>query len=230
MPSLLLSLAGKEYSAKSKTGSGVHSLNLGPSELPSGDWELSLRNEKGEVYYSTLLRFETPFRQRENLQQGLGLRKRFYRLDRSETKTQWNELPGIEFKLKRGDVLKVVLDVTAPGDRYHVMLNDSLAGCFEPVNTQLATTSLALGNLLADGPRFQWESPYYRGNGFEYLDLRLTAAQFYSRRIPKGAFRVEYLVQTIATGTFTMPESVIEEMYYPDVRGTEKGRTLVVTE
>ncbi len=230
LPSLSLSLAGKEYTAKASTGSSLHSLNLGPSELPPGDRELALRNGKGDVYYSTLLRYETPFKPRENLQQGLSLRKRFYRSDRSGAKTKWDELPGTELTLKRGDVLKVVLDVTAPGDRYHVMLNDPLAGCFEPVNTQLATTSLALGNLLTDGTRFQWESPYYRGNGFEYLDLRLTAAQFYSRRLPKGSFRVEYLVQTIATGRFTMPEAVIEEMYYPDIRGTEKGRTIVVTE
>ncbi len=230
VPALSLSLAGKEYTAQTSPGTGVHSLHLGPPELPAGDRELALQNAKGEVYYSTLLRYETPFKLRANLQQGLGLRKRFFRLDRTGAKPQWDELSGPELSLKRGDMLKVVLDVSAPGDRYHVMLNDALAGCFEPVNTQLATTSLALGNLLADGTRFQWESPYYRGNGFEYLDLRLTAAQFYSRRLPKGNFRVEYLVQTIATGTFTMPESVIEEMYYPDVRGTEKGRTVVVTE
>jgi uncharacterized protein YfaS (alpha-2-macroglobulin family) len=41
---------------------------------------------------------------------------------------------------------------------------------------------------------------------------------------------VEYLVQAVATGEFNMPESHIEEMYYPDVRATEVGRKLIVEE
>ncbi len=133
-------------------------------------------------------------------------------------------------RLKRGDVMKIVIEVDTIGDRYQVMLNDNLAGCLEPINTQLATTSKVFEALLNEKSKnYLWETPYYKGD-FEYLDLRLDAAQFYARKLGKGHFEVEYMVQTIATGEFTMPEATIEEMYYPDVRGTEKGRKLVVTE
>jgi uncharacterized protein YfaS (alpha-2-macroglobulin family) len=62
------------------------------------------------------------------------------------------------------------------------------------------------------------------------MDLRLQAAQFYAKTLAQGSHKVEYLVQTIATGEFTMPEATIEEMYYPNIRGTEISRKFIVEE
>lgn len=209
---------------------GVSTILLTSGELRKDTKNVSMKSAEGELYYSSVLRYETPFKEREKQNQGFGLTKKFYKLEMNKEKASWLLMKDATLRLKRGDVMKIVIEVDTIGDRYQVLLNDSLAGCLEPINTQLATTSKVFESLLnAKSKNYLWETPFYKGD-FEYLDLRLDAAQFYSRKLGKGHFEVEYMVQTIATGEFTMPEATIEEMYYPDVRGTEKGRKLVVTE
>jgi uncharacterized protein YfaS (alpha-2-macroglobulin family) len=218
----------KEATTKKK----LSSLVLDNGLIKKDTKNVSMKSTAGELYYSTVLRYETPYKSRDKVDQGFGLSKKIYKLDSSGAKANWLLMKDEVLRLKRGDVLKVVVDVTTSSERYQVMLNDNLAGCLEPINTQLATTSLVNEALMTTTTTktYEWETPYYRGNGFEYLDLRLDAAQFYARKLKKGTFQVEYMVQTIATGEFLMPEATIEEMYYPDVRGTEKGRKLIVTE
>lgn len=185
--------------------------------------------EKSELYYSTVLRYETPYEARAKTSAGFELTKKIERFD--PVKKTWSVMIGETLNIKRGDNLRITLEVKTPDDRHQVMLNDQLAGGLEPVNTQLATASVAAGSMASSGlKKYEWETPYYRGNGFEYMDLRLDAAQFYSRHIPKGTYSVEYIVQAIATGEFLMPESTIEEMYYPDVRATEIGRKIIIHE
>lgn len=209
---------------------GVSTIILDSDVLKTSTKQVSVKADEGELYYSGILRYETPFKEREKVNQGFGLTKRFYKLEKNKEKNTWLQIKDNTIKLKRGDVVKVIIDVETPGDRYQVMLNDPLAGCFEPINTQLATTSLVNEvELTQPSKTYAWETPFYKGD-FEYLDLRLNAAQFYSRKLGKGHFQVEYMVQTIATGEFTMTEATVEEMYYPDVRGTEKGRKFIVTE
>lgn len=207
----------------------VSTIVLDSNDIKTSTKNVAIRSEEGELYYSGILRYESPFKEREKINQGFGLTKKFFKLEKNKEKNNWLLVKDSTLRLKRGDVMKVVIEVEAPGDRYQVMLNDSLAGCLEPINTQLATTSLVNEAELDKEKKYPWETPYYKGD-FEYLDLRLNAAQFYSRKLGKGKYQVEYMVQTIATGEFTMPEATIEEMYYPDVRGTEKGRKLIVTE
>lgn len=221
----------KEVSKETVTKKKLSTLTLDNGLIGKETKNISMKASEGELYYSSILRYETPFKSREKVEQGFGLSKKIYKLDSSGAKSNWLLMKDEVLRLKRGDVLKVVVDVTTTSDRYQVMLNDNLAGCLEPINTQLATTSLVNEALVTGTPKvYEWETPFYRGNGFEYLDLRLDAAQFYARKLKKGTFQVEYMVQTIATGEFLMPEARIEEMYYPDVHGTEKGRKLIVTE
>ncbi len=209
---------------------GVSTLLLTSGELRKDTKNVSMKSAEGELYYSSILRYEIPFKEREKLNQGFSLSKKFYKLEMNKDKASWLLMKDSTLSLRRGDVMKIVIEVDTIGDRYQVLLNDNLAGCLEPINTQLATTSKVFESLLNQKSKdYAWETPYYKGD-FEYLDLRLDAAQFYSRKLGKGHFEVEYMVQTIATGEFTMPEATIEEMYYPDVRGTEKGRKIVVTE
>ena len=209
---------------------GVSTVVLGSNDIKTTSKQVSIKADEGELYYSGILRYESPFKEREKVNQGFALTKHFYKLEKSKEKSNWLLIKDNTIRLKRGDVLKVIIDVEAPGDRYQVMLNDPLAGCLEPINTQLATTSLVNeAELTPPSKPYLWETPFYKGD-FEYLDLRLNAAQFYSRKLGKGKYQVEYMVQTIATGEYTMTEATVEEMYYPNVRGTEKGRKFIVTE
>lgn len=230
-PKVEVSLDGKEVETKPVLTKYSSSILLSGKEVPTTTKALGLKAEtKDELYYTSILRFETPYAPRMATQQGFSLKKTLWLLTPKDGKPAWSELKGLEVKVKRGDIIKVHLDVITPSARYQVMLNDSLAGGLEPINTQLATTSIASGDLLKTSKSYQWESPYYRASGFEYMDLRQQAAQFYARKLAAGTYEAEYLLQAIATGEFTMPESTVEEMYYPDVRGTEAARKIIVNE
>lgn len=229
-PKISVAVDDKAVALKPKVTKFTSSVELGPKELDVKMKKLTLTpNPNNELYYTSILRYETPYENRPRLKQGFDLYKTIERYD--PDKKTWTLLKGDLLNIKRGDTLRITLNVKVSGDRFQVMLNDQLAGCLEPINTQLATSSMAARTLTGNSKKkYQWETPYYRGNGFEYMDLRLDAAQFYSRSMSKGDYTVEYLVQAIATGEFMMPESTIEEMYYPDVRGTESGRKIIVHE
>ena len=221
---------GETVKAKATTVKFTSSVELGASDLKTSSKTLTLTPEKNsELYYTTILRYETPYGKRAKISQGFDLTKTIERYD-SATK-KWILQTDETIKIKRSDILRIKLKVSVTSDRYQVMLNDRLAGCLEPINTQLSTASLASADLSGvNVKKYSWESPYYHSDIFEYMDLRLDAAQFYSSNISKGTYQVEYLVQAIAVGEFFMPESTIEEMYYPDVRATEVARKIIVNE
>jgi uncharacterized protein YfaS (alpha-2-macroglobulin family) len=185
------------------------------------------------------LRFETPFKERGPTNNGFDLKKHFYK----KTANGYQELKDKVLKLKRGDTLKIVLNVSVPTKRFQVMLNDKLAACFEPINMELATSSKA-DDADVEEPEAKYNNdedyyedydgeywtPWYKGKGFSYMDLRLNAAQFYSKQLRPGDYSVEYLVQVRTAGEFTLPESTVEEMYYPEIRGTFSGKKVIVAE
>ncbi|MBA2405239.1 MAG: hypothetical protein H0V66_10750, partial [Bdellovibrionales bacterium] len=225
-----VAIDGQTVKAAPKNVKFTSTVELGESDLKASSKVLTLTPEKkSELYYTTILRYETPYEKRSKLSQGFTLDKTIERYNGKSK--QWDLMKDYTLNINRGDILRIKLKVTVPDERFQVMLNDRLAGCLEPINTQLATASLA-SSALSGGKakKYQWETTYYQGDGFEYMDLRLDAAQFYSRNMPKGSYQVEYLVQAIAVGEFFMPEASIEEMYYPDIRATEDARKIIVHE
>lgn len=230
-PVFFASVDDEEVSKAAVTTARASTLEIKEKPLRIGSKNLFIQSkEDGELYYSAVLRYETPYAPRPKTKEGFELTKVISKLVEKDGKKAWENLSGATIKIKRSDILKIHLTVNAPAERYQVMLSDGLAGCLEPINTQLATASQASTTLMEKKKSYEWESPYYHGSGFEYMDLRLTAAQFYSRKLKKGTSEVEYLVQVVATGEFNMPEAHVEEMYYPDVRATEVGRKLIVEE
>lgn len=232
---LVVKLDGKEVDKSPDKKENVRRINLVPSDLEKIPAKAELKSsDKDELYYATIMRFETPYKERAPTNGGISLHKTIYK----KNGDQFVELKGSPIKIKRGDQLKIVLNVKTPATRYQVMLNDRLAGCFEPINMNLATSSQADGTAVKDQEANtadsdsdeEYYSPWFKGDGFEYMDLRLNAAQFYSRKLPAGDYTVEYLVQVRTAGEFTLPESTVEEMYYPEIRGTYSGKKVIVAE
>lgn len=146
----------------------------------------------------------------------------------------WVELTDKVVELKKGDLVKVLLEVQTNTTRYQVGINDPLAGGLEPVNTALATASQAskaLAKPVKDiVDKYDYYSNFYRSNGFTHIDLRLQTAQFYADRLSAGTYQAEYMLQVIASGEFRMNPTVIEEMYYPEINGRTDGRKINIKE
>ncbi|MES2526193.1 MAG: alpha-2-macroglobulin family protein [Bdellovibrionota bacterium] len=224
---LEVKIDGNKVSKEPKINKNIRQIQLEASDLSLGMKKISLMpKEKAELYYSTSLRYETPYKERAPTDNGFALDKKYYLKDGKNLK----ELKGNLIKLSRGDVLKVVLQVTTPVRRFRVMLNDRLAACFEPINMSLATSSEADAAETDTEEPSKPRSPWFDSEDFDYVDLRLNAAQFYAKKLKAGTSTVEYLVQVRVAGEFSLPEATVEEMYYPDIRGTFTGKKIIVNE
>lgn len=200
---------------------------------PSGKLKIS-KNGPGRLYFSILQKYRTTSIGSSESNRGFSIYKSIYRYD-EKSPSSWELLSGDIIKLKKGDILKVLLNVSTPTDRFQVGINDPLAGGLEPVNTALATAStaaVALAKPVSSSvqDKYDYFSYFYRSNGFSHMDLRLQSVQFYTDWLPAGTYQSEYMLQVIASGTFIMNPTRIEEMYYPEVYGITSGRKVIINE
>jgi len=129
--------------------------------------------------------------------------------------------------VRSGELVRVDLFLVLPAPRNFVVLDDPVPGGLEPVNRDLATASLVDADESEDV--FPSDSFYYRYDdwqtfamtlwSFYHRELRHDAARFYSEYLPAGRYRLSYVAQVIAPGSFTIPPPHAEEMYDPDVFG-----------
>jgi uncharacterized protein YfaS (alpha-2-macroglobulin family) len=184
------------------------------------------------MYYSTRLTYAPSEPKRESVNAGIAVTREFaaYR------NQSWVELKA-PVTVARGELVTVNLFVRIPSARYFVVVNDPVPGGLEPVNRDLATTSIfAEDQNKFFGPTtslwFTHRSWINFGDydfSFYHRELRHTAVRFYSEFLEPGHYHLSYVAQAIAPGKFVIPPTHAETMYDPDVFG-ESGAELLVVE
>lgn len=132
-----------------------------------------------------------------------------------------------DMALRSGEVVKVDLFVSLPAERYFVVLEDPVPGGLEPVNRDLATTSLQdadtgdAGNVAGSYRNTypDWQEDTLGRWSFYHRELRHDAVRFYSERLAAGRYHLSYTAQAIAPGDFQVLPLHAEEMYAPEVYG-----------
>ncbi|MDK9708264.1 MAG: hypothetical protein OEL83_14565 [Desulforhopalus sp.] len=132
-----------------------------------------------------------------------------------------------DMALRSGEVVKVDLYVSLPAERYFVVLEDPVPGGLEPVNRDLATTSLQdadtgdAGNVAGSYRNSypDWQEDTLGRWSFYHRELRHDAVRFYSERLAAGRYHLSYTAQAIAPGDFQVLPLRAEEMYAPEVYG-----------
>src|SRR5699024_11151762 len=106
-------------------------------------------------------------------------------------------------QLKRGDIIRVALDVDAPTERHHVVVTDPLPGAFEAVNRQLATAMDSTPDrqpgasvLMFDGGA--WPDMSIVVGGFYHKETALDAVRFFATDLPAGHYRLVYSAPVIS--------------------------------
>ena len=128
-----------------------------------------------------------------------------YRISRTVTPVQ-AKVPG---ELRRGDVVRVRLEIEAQSDMSWVVVDD-------PVPAGSAILGSGLGKesqILAAGEQkrgFVW--PAFEERSFD-------AFHAYYRFVPKGSWVVEYTLRLNNAGTFELPPTRVEAMYAPEMFG-----------
>lgn len=177
---------------------------------------------EGRLYYTTRLTYAQGQKTLTAMNAGIEVRRDYSYLQNDK----WVLLEP-QAKLKRGDLVRVDLYVIAPGDRPFVVVNDPVPGCLEPVNKNLATTSLLDQRKLDDKPAMgtwwhkleSWVDFNATRWAFHFMEMRHDAVRFYSDYLPKGNYYLSYVAQVVADGDFNAGPTTAEEMYNPETFG-----------
>lgn len=140
--------------------------------------------------------------------------------------------------ITRGELVRVDLYVSVPAARQFVVVDDPVPGGLEPVDRNLATSSVQdakAGAFQAAGGAFwfnfdDWEDYGVQFWDFYHQELRHDSARFYADYLPGGHYHLSYSAQAIASGTFAVQPPKAEEMYDPDVFGLDASAVLQVND
>ncbi len=211
-------------------------VNLSELTLAAGDsvvLPIQVRAEEGPVYVTLTvseMRRERPVAPDTK---GLVVERWYERVTDGTTVTEVAE----------GDLVRVRLRVTAPGDREFVAVNDPLPAGLEAVDTKLRTTSVNafLGgdairserqrDVIAGGSARTWEQwgwfawSWNPWNDIETYDDRVI---FVARTLGAGSHTYSYVARATTPGRFVRPQALAEEMYNPALSGRSDGGWFVV--
>ena len=198
------------------------------------DAKLSIEREgEGRLYYATRLSYAPVDGVTEPINSGIELRRE-YSVERDGKRV----LLGNDAKIKRGDLVRVDIYMSLPAARNFVVVNDPVPGGLEPVNRDLATTSIVDADKAEITPpegswvtRFSDWLEYAAGYwSFYHQEMRDESVRFYSDYLRPGNYHLSYVAQAVATGEFTHRATKAEEMYDPDVFGYGAAGRLIVEE
>jgi uncharacterized protein YfaS (alpha-2-macroglobulin family) len=185
----------------------------------------------GRLYYAARIAYDLKRDNAERINAGIEIR-RGYAVERNG---RWQRLTS-PLRIARGEIVRVDVFVSVPGARHFVVVDDPVPGGLEPVNADLATTSLVDAAKADHGfaagswyfTRDSWIDYGAYFASFYHKELRFDAARFYADYLPPGNYHLSYTAQAIAVGEFAAPSVRAEEMYHPDVYGRGLPATLVV--
>lgn len=121
---------------------------------------------------------------------------------------------------KRGDVLRVTLEMESQGDMSWVVLDDPI-----PAGASILGTGLGGDSALLSGgeQRRGWAWPAFEERTFESF-------RAYWSFVPKGRWSIEYTVRLNNPGSFELPPTRVEAMYAPETFAQSPNRRLPVGE
>jgi uncharacterized protein YfaS (alpha-2-macroglobulin family) len=146
----------------------------------------------------------------------IGIERKWYTTDGQPWK------PG---PIKEGDALIVALSITADQTMPDALLVDLLPAGLEIENFNLSDAK-QWADVVVDGIEITDRGSAADVLHEEYRDDRFVAAL----KLSAGqTARVFYLVRAVTPGTYTVPPSLVEDMYRPQLRGVGKSTPATIT-
>lgn len=117
-----------------------------------------------------------------------------------------------------GDVLRIRLEIEAQADQTWVVVSDPV-----PAGSTILGKGLARDSQLLTGAEKDqgWYRPAFEERSFEAL-------RAYYEYAPKGKWTVEYTIRLNAGGTFHLPPTRVEALYFPEMFGELPNETMQV--
>jgi uncharacterized protein YfaS (alpha-2-macroglobulin family) len=214
----LLELVARGRSARSASASVPMAELLGrPNELFAFEKEGS-----GSVFYEARLRYAPAEPPKVAVDQGFFVKKTLRAVRPEELATLPSSVPEQgAVKFRAGDLVVVDLLVVTPSARMYVVVDDPLPAGFEPVDTQLATTSSSFSRA---GSEAQCDGDGCSGS-FGYAtawsrrELRDDRALYFADHLSGGIYHYRYFARATTAGRFVVPPTKAEGMYEPETFG-----------
>jgi uncharacterized protein YfaS (alpha-2-macroglobulin family) len=147
-------------------------------------------------------------------------------------------------EIEEGELVRVRLRVTAPGDREFVAVDDPLPAGLEAVDTRLRTTSVN-AFLGADAMRSDaeqeamargtdqrgwtpWGERWWSWSPWDNVETYDDRVVFVARTLGAGSHVYSYLARATTPGRFVRPQAHAEEMYNPALAGRSDGGWFVI--
>lgn len=180
------------------------------------------RTGDGRLYYATRLSYALLDEHTDYTNSGIEIRRE-YSVERDG---KWVLLKSPS-DIAPSELVRVDIFLSLPTARNFVVVDDPVPGGLEPVNRDLATTSIVdanKGEFEAAGGSWwftysDWVSYNLSRWSFYHKELRHNSVRFYSDYLPAGNYHLSYTAQAIAPGSFVVMPIHAEEMYDPDVYG-----------
>lgn len=186
----------------------------------------------GRLYYTSRLRYAHKVLPMEPVMSGMEINREYSVM----RENKWVLIKEGD-TLHKGELVRVDLYVVLPGDRTFVVLNDSVPGALEPMDTKLATTSLLDSRHLES--KLPQDSYFYKLNdwvgyfssrwSFYFEELKHDCVRYYADYLPKGNYHLSYMAQVISDGEFMASPALAEEMYNPETYGKSSPLQVTVT-
>lgn len=195
----------------------------------SGTLQLT-KNGDGRFYYDFTFRYHPRDEKEERINAGFSIRREY----QVEREGKWHTLSSPEH-LSRGDVVKVDLFVTVPTIRHHVVVEDMVPGGLEPVDPNLATSTITnyRDSLFYSESSFWNTQSHWIPFGctrvcFNKRELAHEYVRFHAEFLNPGNYILSWVGQAIATGEFTIPAAIVSETYAPNIYGQSLSSRLFV--
>jgi uncharacterized protein YfaS (alpha-2-macroglobulin family) len=120
--------------------------------------------------------------------------------------------------LRRGDVVRVHIDVDAQSDMTWVVVDDPIPAGATVLGSGLGGQS---GTLTRDERTQGWAWLAFEQRAYD-------AYRGYYRFVPKGRFSTEYTLRLNTPGAFQLPPTRVEAMYAPEMFGERPNESVIV--
>lgn len=194
---------------------------------------LALSAPAGPVYYALTVD-EVPLgRQSRPDVRGISVERWYERFDDGRTVTE----------VREGDLVRVRLRVTVPGDREFVAIEDPLPAGLEAVDLSLRTSNSlrSFSTPASDAAEVRrsleatgasqfgrwyggWWSPW------EHSEIRDDRVVYFARMLWTGSYTASYVARATTSGRFVRPPAHAEEMYNPALSGRSEGGVFSIVE
>lgn len=242
----------QSYSISSETLFDIHTIKIRTADILTREEGLPIqfwKNEgEGTLYYEMLLRYFLPTAQIAAREEGIGVRREYYRLDDDKEEKPVSTA-------EQGEVLRGEVTVSVPEDRRLVAVEVPIPAGTEIVNFRLKTADqrlsteaeppiMPLSASFGFGEDMTDEAPMTSGfsgkmvprdfwlplSPWTHTEIHDDRLVLYAEHLSPGVYSYTYFLRATHEGVFGNPPARAEEMETPEIFGRTAGGVFEVTE